>query len=474
MSFWDRVVQAIRYVRYGKAVAALQPSWREEQPEYAIGAKFETLVREGYRKNELIFACLNATAAAASQIKMELVRKRDEQVVEQHPFLDFIRRPNDKMNESDFWAAVVLFQKLAGRAIFEIESSNRGLPLALWPLRPDRIKILQASQRPVIRRYLYTVPGHPDQPLEPEQVVDFPLFDPLDRFKSYPPVAVAGRVGDVDNAATDYIKMIYEHGGVPNLYLKTTQALTDTNIADTRRRWRERYGGYRNWLAPAILDRDQTVERLAWSFAEMGFDYLDARDEVRICMVLDVPPIIVGALAGLERATYSNYELADRAWWRNDLLPLFNNLVDVVEYQLLPHFDPRQELTCRWDVSQVVALQENVDGVWSRATSALQAGGITLNEFYQQIGLTTIGTAGEVRYIPFTTQVVPAKQGAVLPQEGMTGRKAAAHRRQLGVAENAPDDAKRRRHERIIKKATMDFFDGQLERTLDDAANNRR
>lgn len=478
MKLSQRLRIAWDFLRSGKTVAAMAPSWQTEQAQYAMDSNFEVLVKEGYRKNELIFACLNATAAAASQINVELVRKSDDKPVDSHPFLDLIHRPNDQMNETDFWAAVVLFQKLAGRAFFEVEYSNRREPVALWPLRPDWMRIKPAANRPVVKEYIYKIPGLMDQSLKPNQVIDFPLFDPLDRFKTHPPVAVAGRVGDVDNAATDYIKMIYEHGGMPPVYLKTTQAMNENAITDARRRWRERYGNWKNWLEPAILDRDQTVEKLAWSFKEMGFDFLDARNEVRICMVLDVPPILIGAKAGIDTATYSNYELADRAWWRNDLLPMFNNLIDVVEFRLLPLFDQSGELYCRWDVSQVMALQENVNEIWSRATSAWTAGAITRNDFLAEIGKDGIGPVGEVYYMPITVEFVPAKQ-SLLPRNSVPAAEADSDPgdgkrvKALDVADNAPDDDERRRHERIVKRATNEYFAAQKERIIDDARNGR-
>jgi HK97 family phage portal protein len=162
-----------------------------------------------------------ARAKTAQQIVLQVLDTKGEEI-DEHPLLDLIHRPNDQMNESDFWAAVTIFQALAGRAVFEIEYANRGLPIALWSLRPDWIFVKQFIDRPSIEYYEYRVPGLQPVMMKPEQVLDFPLFDPLDKFKSFPPVAVAGRVGDVDNAATDLIKLIFENGGMPLGYLKTT------------------------------------------------------------------------------------------------------------------------------------------------------------------------------------------------------------------------------------------------------------
>lgn len=371
-----------------KKVSALQSTWETMQPQYSTLADFTTMVTEGYHKNELIYACLTAKAKTAQQISMQVL-DNDGEKIEEHPLLDLIHRPNDQMNESDFWAAVTIYQALAGRAVFEIEYANRGLPVALWPLRPDWLSIKQMSDRPSIDYYEYRVPGRQAVPLRPEQVLDFPLFDPLDRFKTYPPVAVAGRVGDVDNAATDLIKLIFENGGMPLGYLKTTQVIADEAIIEEiQNRWTARYGGWKNWIKPAVLDRDADYQRLTMNLnEEMGFDNLDSRNEARICAVLDVPPILVGAKVGLEHGTYSNYETARRAWWEDTVLSMYANYLDVLEYKLLPMYPGSETLSIAWDTAKVYAFSENENESWKRATDAWSANAITLAQFCEEAGI---------------------------------------------------------------------------------------
>ena len=370
-----------------KKVSALQPTWETMQPQYATEGSFATLVTEGYRKNELIYACIMAKAKTAQQISLQVLDSEGEEI-EEHPLLDLIHRPNDQMNESDFWASVTIYQALSGRACYEIEYANRGTPIALWPLRPDWLSVKLSPDRPSIDYYEYRVPGTQAVYLEPRQVLDFPLFDPLDRFKTFPPVAIAGRVGDVDNAATDLIKLIFENGGMPLGYLKTTAVIPDdATIEEIQNRWMKRYGGWKNWIKPAVLDRDADYQRLTMNLnEEMGFGELDARNEARICAVLDVPPILVGAKVGLEHGTYSNYETARRAWWEDTVLSMYANYLDVLEYKLLPLYG-ESNLTIGWDTAKVYAFSENENEAWKRATDAWNANAITLAQFCQEAGI---------------------------------------------------------------------------------------
>ena len=75
--------------------------------------------------------------------------------------------------------------------------------------------------------------------------------------------------------------------------MTSSQHLSEAQVELIRKRWRERYGGSENWLEPAVLDADAKYEKTGLSFEEMGFETLDDRNEARICMVFNVPPIIV-------------------------------------------------------------------------------------------------------------------------------------------------------------------------------------
>jgi phage portal protein BeeE len=315
--------------------------------------------------------------------------------------------------------------------------------------------------------------------------MDFKLFDPLNRYHGWPPAAVAGRVGDVDNAATDYLKLFFEKGGTPPGLLKTKQTLVDAQVESIRRRWGERYGGFEHWINPAVLDADAEYQKIGLTFQEMGFDVLDARNEARICQVLMVPPILVGAKIGLDRATYSNYAEARTAWWQDDLIPLYSNFTDVLDNNLGYEFGGG--VSCQFDFSTVPALQEDRQKVWAISTEALTAGGITVNEFCAEVGLENKGPAGDVYLRAASTIEVPAKGPRPLiaatpvmeeePEEEGESESQPAIEEGSGKAIKAkpPEDAAtRRRHERVITAAMEEYFAEQQSRVIKEVGKNGR
>src|SRR5258708_21855840 len=104
---------------------------------------------------------------------------------------------------------------------------------------------------------------------------------------------------------------------------------------------------------------------------------------------LEGPASLVGAKVGLDRSTFTNYQEARKQLWEEAIFSLQRRFRDPVETRLLPEFSGtgRVRVTSRWDNSQVLALQEAETARWARASEALHAGGITVNDFRKIVGL---------------------------------------------------------------------------------------
>jgi HK97 family phage portal protein len=367
-----------------KVLVDLIPTWEAGKPIYP-DTKFETLVKEGWRKNELIFACISKKAATSSQI--HLLPYRGDTPLPNHPIRKLLRRPNPYMGEAEFFSSILIYTDLAGRAVYEKQRDQGGRVIGLWPLRPDWVLPIPGNKQ-LIKGYIYSVPGMEPVYLDQADILDIRLFDPLRPLSPWPPVAVAARIGTVDNTATDFISLFMEKGGAPPGIIKTVQKLRIGEAEEIRRQWVERYGGAKGWAEPAVLDKDAEYQRVGLSFEEMGFESLDSRNEARICGILKVPPIIVNARVGLNRATYSNYREARSSWWEDDLVPIYESFIDELENQLLREFDPSGNLELRWDYTNVPALREERLVLWQRANEGLKMGGITVNEYRKEIGYT--------------------------------------------------------------------------------------
>ncbi|NSW52199.1 MAG: phage portal protein [Anaerolineae bacterium] len=424
MSVFDRFVKRVTL-----AVSQMMDSRAVYLP-----VNYENIVQHGYRKNELIYACTERISNTASQVRLEVFDDKTGVAVPGHPLAKLIRQPNPHITEFDFWLTNIATLWLAGDSYWEIERSGSGMPVALWYLFPHYMELKPSSkEKDGISHFEYAIPGEKAQPLDKQDVLWFRGFDPLNLYRGWPRAAVAARVGAGDNEATDYLTAFWQRGGIPSGILKSRMRLNDRQVEDIRRRWQLRYGGAQKWVSgPAVLDSDAEYQQIAMDFNKMNLSRLDERAEVRICMAMDVPPLLVGATIGLLHSKYDNVNAVQKMWWENTVMPLYEHLDDQMSLKFMRNFG--QGITLRWNYSRVPALQETVKMNQDMARERFQSGGITLDEYRLALGLPRDASGNGGRY---WWQLDPSLS---LPGRTETGKSAL--RLAQGVTHQQPDKGK--------------------------------
>lgn len=397
---------------------ATRKMWKDDDPRYFEPSLYN-VTKEGYGKNELVFRCVNERAQAAASASIHVFNDAGAPQLN-HPLAKLFHKPNPYMSEFDLWEITTIYHDLAGRAYWEQVRGPLGNTVELWPLRPDRVKAVGGAND-LIAYYEYHVPGTEPFKLDAENVIEIKTFDPLNLYGSVAPALVAARGVSVDNAVTDFLKLFFERGGVPQGLIKTKKKLVDTDVTDIRRRWRQRYGGYQNWVDPAVLDMDAEYQKTGLTFAEMGFEVLDARNEIKICQALSVPPILVGARVGLERATYANYREARTAFWEDIIIPLFKHYRDTFQRELAD--EEWVGLTLNWDFTKVPVLFEKLLEQRQQFRADFLAGGLLLDEYRKEMGYGPLpAKSGQVRVQSLAYQIIPnGEKGQLVPMKNPVG-----------------------------------------------------
>lgn len=409
---------------FGKAqsgIAALSlPSYANGTPTYTAPG-FQNAVVHGLRKNEVIYACLQTKSNAVASIRLRVMDRATEQEIVEHPLRKLFERPNPFYGEFDLWRMLLLHRDLCGISYWEKLRNSMKQVVQLWPLRPDWVQPIRSSSN-YIDGYKYGDSGTTEdqkRTLAVEDVMVFKNWDPMDLYGPLSPIAVAARTGDVDNALTDLTKLILEKGGIPPAVLTVQGVLDDGAITDIQRRWQMRYGGSTKWTTPAVLEHGATYQKVGMDFQEMGMESMDYRSEARICMVLDVPPILIHALVGLRRSTFNNFESTRKAWWTDSLQPMFKNIADTAGNDLLPEFGvDDSSVYLSWDYSQVAALSEESNTRYQRITNAYKGGLMSLNEARAELKLSDLGPTGDV-FVHVTAGEDPGTPGGAVASGGL-------------------------------------------------------
>lgn len=412
------VLQALGMVNKEEKNAISMLAVNNYQTSVTIGSRkdFETFAKEGYGANSLIYACLSKTAGAAANVSYVHVDDKGNKL--DGDVQEIISNPNPYQTQTQFLQTIILHRKIAGVSYWEVERTQAEKPKYLWPLRPDWVT--KSVTDDGIQGYVYKPTGRRDgRSIEARDVLEFKALSPLDPlFSGQSSIAPIAGIADTDMAITKYLALFFEGGANITGFLKVTKKFQSTDEGELiSNAWLARLSGFRQWNKPPVLDADADYVKTGSSVKDLDFGILDSRNESRICMALDVPPILVGAKVGLDRSTFSNYGEARKSWWEDTLIPLFDGIGDDLNRLLLKLFNSTGKI--KLNTSKVIALQEDRTSSWDRAQKAYQAGLLTKNQALEEMGLPTV-EGGDVYFDPMSlspTQEQATKQEQKNKQE---------------------------------------------------------
>ena len=101
---------------------------------------YDELAIEGYLKNAIVYRCVNEIAKGASAVPYRL-KTRSNDVIESHPLISLLDRPNPLQSNSEFFNALFGFLLLGGNSYVLKVAGSSNVPRELHLLRPDRIDI---------------------------------------------------------------------------------------------------------------------------------------------------------------------------------------------------------------------------------------------------------------------------------------------------------------------------------------------
>ncbi len=398
------------------AIAASIPTWDSGTPQYQQTSYYRN-ARDGYMIDELVYDCVEfrATSAGEPPVCAWTKTSSGEEKVEDHPALDLLNHPNPFASRSQFWGAISMSLDIAGNAYVEKVRSGSGKTVELWPLRPDRIKVIPDAQR-FIGGYLYTI-GDKTYTLDANDVIRFTTRHPLDDYYGLPVLAVlAGRV-DLDVWTRRFAESFFRNAGVPTGLLNIQRVVQESERQAIRRRFREEYGGPEGWHRMLVLDGGQatyTPMGLGMGPNGLAMDTLSQQNEVRILGAFGgIPPSLIPTIVGQGSSSYANRVSDRQLYWEQTMIPWFRDMDTTLTMHLIDEYPDLDRF--EHDLSKIKALQEDEDKKHERYREDWKAGLLTWAEARQEIGYPEEpDTPGHV-LIP--TTMVPTWSDTLLEQQ---------------------------------------------------------
>lgn len=355
-------------------------------------ARYLHLAQSAYGLNALVYSCVRLLAQSVPEAPLVAYRQlRDggrEPLGWDAELQRLIHQPNELMTEYEMLEMIETHLDLAGRAFLWKQRANNGRPIALWPLRPDRVGPVYSTSdvdgERVLGGWSYALPGSGDRMLiRREDIIAFNFPDPAGEtggmVEGLGPTMVLAREIAADNEATSFVGALLANYAQPSMVIKTKIPIADEKTARALKGAFMRQLGGAHRGEPALLDADTTIEKLSFNLQELEFPGLRANAETRVAAAYGVPPILVGLKAGLDRATYSNMQQARAYFAQTTLRNRWRRYGDQFTNDLAKEFG--DDLILAFDDSRVAALAESRAAEVKPIADAFGQGAVTINEY---------------------------------------------------------------------------------------------
>ena len=338
---------------------------------------YAALTREGFCRNAIVYRAVRLIAESIGSVSFVLYEGGREHST--HPLLDLLARPNPRQDGASFLDNVATHLLLAGNGYVEAVSLDgegsgpQGTPHVreLYALRPDRMKVVPGPDGWPLA-YEYTVTGATvrfAQDVSQPPILHLTLTHPLDDYYGLSPLEAAAVAVDTHNAAAKWNKALLDNAARPSGALVYSGPdgflLSEAQFERLQGELEKQYQGTANAGRPLVLEGG--LDWKAMSLSPKDMDFMEAKHAAarEIALAFGVPPMLL-AIPGDN--TYSNYQEANRVFWRQTVLPLAGRVAGALTQWLAPSFG--DGLTLAVDTDRIEALSPDRAALWERVTKA--------------------------------------------------------------------------------------------------------
>ena len=329
-----------------------------------------SMARTGYEQNPVGFRAVRMVAEAAAALPMVL-SEGNARLVE-HPVLQLLTRPNPGQDGQSFLEALYGHLQLSGNAYIEGAAHDvRGLPRELHVLRSDRVRVVPGADGcPMAFEYTVGSKTHRwSMSADVRPILHLKGFAPHDDHYGISPLAAAAASIDIHNAAARWSKALLDNAARPSGAIvfqgKDGGVMSEEQYERLTREIEDNHSGAANAGRPMLLEGGLDWRPMGFSPSDMEFLKTKEGAAREIALAFGVPPMLLG-LPGDN--TYANYQEANRAFYRQTILPLVRKTADALAGWL----NQAQGVQIRLepDLDQVSALAPERDALWKRVTEA--------------------------------------------------------------------------------------------------------
>lgn len=398
----------------------------------------------------------------------------DKDEINDHPFLDFMRKPNPLpfMTPSALWKVHETYLLMKGEGPAIIERDPAGYPAELWPIPPHWMIDIPRLDFPF---YIVRSRDGLQMSVPVEDMFIVRQLNPLDPYGRGlgDAEAVADEI-ETDEYMAKWAKKFFYNDATPPV-LMSAPGITKDEYDRFQAAWNDRHRGVGNAHKMGIIPREVTVNKLVDSQREM--DFTESRKDLRdgVNAHFGVPPEILGIVENSNRATATQAKII---YAENVLTPRLLARQDAINLQLLPAWGEG----LLWEYDDIVP--EDTEFRLQMSNAGLSGSALLVDEWREQQGFDPLpDDAGQVLFVPFASmptrpseltesarEIIAQTQidnpaSTPLTQPLTPGQK--ANRRRMQQAAHRMRAQLLNAEERAAQRSVRRFFNGQTDAIIE-------
>lgn len=259
-----------------------------------------------------VYACVRILSEAIASLPLHVYEYDDsggKRMVVDHPLYVLLHdEPNDEMTSFVFRETLMSHLLIWGNAYAQVIRNGMGVPIALYPLLPNKISVERDDKGQIY--YVYSRSSdenpnfkeHGDIILKKEDVLHIPGLG-YDGLIGYSPIAMCKNTIGMTLACEEYGSSFFANGAHPGGVLEHPGVLKDPSRV--RESWNAVYRGSNNAGKVAVLEEGMKYQQIGIPPEEAQFLETRKFQLNEIARLYRIPPHMIG---DLERATFSNIE----------------------------------------------------------------------------------------------------------------------------------------------------------------------
>lgn len=322
-------------------------------------------------------------------------KKRDDDVIEKHPFYELMDAPNPEDTASDLWKGFAYSWIIKGNVYFLKFRNPYGQVVRLYYEPHFTIKARWVNDKngeyiPASRSLSVPAVSRSDDPrlkinywevkrdgepfrVEPADVIHFKDgIDPLDTRYGLSRLTTILREIYGDSAIASYGADLLGGKGIIPFVLGIDDkegALGQEDFDNIKKRLVAQISGTHS-NEPLVLGARTTFQRTGLTPDELDLRTSRYMAQEVFSAVTGIPSIVLNFGSGMERSIYNNMSEADRRAVTSYLQPIWWHRDQVLTRHLLRDLDQNEQLFVESDLSEVGALQEDENARWERIGKA--------------------------------------------------------------------------------------------------------